>query len=177
VLEALEENQEDLNKVDDEDQVEELKKKIEILEAIQVRDKQRIEELSTLVDRMQNDFDNFRKRTREQSKSLKADGANEVIEKVLPTIDVLSKATQMIKDEQIVEGIKMIYKQLDETLKSFGLEEIKALGTMFDPMFHNAVMQSRTKDPAKSGLVTEVLQKGYKIGDKVIRHASVKVAK
>lgn len=155
----------------------ELQKKVEVLEAIQVRDKQRIEELSTLVDRMQNDFDNFRKRTREEAKNLKTDGICEAIEKVLPTVDVMSKAIPMIKDEKIAEGIRMIQQQLEDTLKGFGVVEIEALGKAFNPKLHNAIMQSKTKDPEKSGLVTEVFQKGYAIGDKVIRHATVKVAK
>ncbi|MCL2598996.1 MAG: nucleotide exchange factor GrpE [Firmicutes bacterium] len=156
---------------------EDLEKKIEILEAIQVRDKRKIEELSALADRMQIDFDNFRKRTREEAKKLKDDGICEAIEQILPTIDVLAKAIQMIEDKKVADGLKMIYKQLAEALAGFGLKEIVAHGKPFDPKLHNAVMQSRTKDPARIGYVTEVLQKGYILGEKVIRHASVKVAK
>lgn len=156
-----------------------LQKKVEIYEAVAGKDKQRIAELSSLVDRMQIDFDNFRKRTREEAKAKKEQGYAEVIEKVLPTLDVLDKATTMIKDkdEKVAEGIRMISQQLEQSLKEFGLIEIDALGQIFNPKFHNALMQSPTKDPDKSGCVIEVLQKGYMIGDKVVRPAAVAVGK
>ena len=91
-------------------------------------------------------------------------------------MDNFEKAiTAKTSDESYKSGMEMIYTQLNDTLKKLGLEEIEALNITFDPNFHEAVMHIEDENYGeKEGI--EVLRKGYKIGDKVIRHSMVKVA-
>lgn len=147
-----------------------------IAQAIAVKEKSRSEELSNLVNRMQADFDNYRKRVNDNNKKLKEDGICAVLEKLIPELDVLKQAIQTIPDEKVAEGVKMIYRQIVDILTAFGVEEIPALGEQFDPNLHNAVMQVKTTDPTKVNMVVEVFNKGYKLGDRILRHSVVKVA-
>lgn len=149
---------------------------LSIAQAIAVKEKARSEELSNLVNRMQADFDNYRKRMNENNKKLKEDGMCAVLEKIIPELDVLKQAIQTITDEKIAEGVKMIYRRIIDVLTSFGVEEIPALGQQFDPNFHNAVMQTKTNDPSKVNMIVEVYNKGYKLGDRILRHSVVRVA-
>ncbi|MCH5162573.1 MAG: nucleotide exchange factor GrpE [Clostridiales bacterium] len=149
---------------------------LSIAQAIAVKEKTRSEELSNLVNRMQADFDNYRKRMNENNKKLKEDGICAVLEKLIPELDVLKQAIQTIPDEKVAEGVKMIYRQVLDILTVFGVEEIPALGEQFDPNLHNAVMQVSTSDKSKSGMVIEVFNKGYRLGDRILRHSIVKVA-
>ena len=126
---------------------------------------------------MQADIDNYRKRNAELNKKQKEDGMVAVIEKVIPVLDVLKQAISMITDEKVAEGVKMIYRQITEMLSNFGVSEIPALGEQFDPNLHNAIMQVKVKDPDKVNMVVEVFQKGYRMGERIIRHSVVKVAK
>ena len=70
----------------------------------------------------------------------------------------------------------MIYRRMIDVLTSFGVEEIPALGQQFDPNLHNAVMQTKTTDPSKVNMIVEVYNKGYKLGDRILRHSVVRVA-
>lgn len=149
---------------------------LNIAQAIAVKEKARSEELSNLVNRMQADFDNYRKRVNENNKKLKEDGICAVLEKLIPELDVLKQAIKTITDERVAEGVKMIYRQIVDLITSFGVEEIPALGAQFDPNLHNAVMQVKTTDPTKVNMVVEVFNKGYKLGDRILRHSVVKVA-
>ena len=150
---------------------------LSVAQAVALKEKSRSEELSNLVNRMQADFDNYRKRMNENNKKLKEDGICAVLEKLIPELDVLKQAIQTIPDEKVAEGVKMIYRQITEMLASFGVTEIPALGEQFDPNLHNAVQQVKVKDSSKVNMVVEVLQKGYRMGDRVIRHSVVTVAK
>ena len=149
---------------------------LSIAQAIAVKEKARSEELSNLVNRMQADFDNYRKRVNEGNNRLKEDGICAVLEKLIPELDVLKQAIQTITDEKVAEGVKMIYRQILDILTVFKVEEIPALGEQFDPNLHNAVMQVKTNDPSKAGMIVEVYNKGYKLGDRILRHSVVKVA-
>lgn len=153
-----------------------MNQQISIAQAIAVKEKARSEELSNLVNRMQADFDNYRKRMNESNKKLKEDGICAVLEKLIPELDVLKQAIQTIPDERVAEGVKMIYRQVVDILTAFGVDEIPALGEQFDPNLHNAVMQVKANDPSKVNMVVEVFQKGYKLGDRILRHSVVKVA-
>ncbi|MDE6398367.1 MAG: nucleotide exchange factor GrpE [Clostridiales bacterium] len=148
-----------------------------VAQAVAVKEKNRSEELANLVNRMQADFDNYRKRNAELNKKQKEDGIVAVIEKLVPVLDVMKQAISMITDEKVAEGVKMIYRQINEMLASFGVTEIPALGEQFDPNLHNAIMQVKVKDADKVNMVVEVFQKGYRMGDRIIRHSVVKVAK
>lgn len=154
-----------------------LNQQMAIAQTIAGKEKGRSEELANLVNRMQADFDNYRKRTNDNSKRIKEDGVCEVIEKLLPVLDVLKQAIMMIPDEKVADGVKMIYRQLTELLTQFGVTEIPALGLPFDPTVHNAVMQVKVKDEDKVGLVVEVFNKGYRMGERIIRPSIVKVAR
>ena len=125
--------------------------------------------------RLQADFDNYRKRTAEQSRRQREDGIAEAITKFIPVLDVVNQALQMITDEKVAEGVRMIYNQMTESLTALGVTEIPALGTAFDPMLHNAVLQVNVSNPDQVGQVVEVFQKGYQMGDKILRYSVVKV--
>ena len=137
---------------------------------------EKLKNLNGMYVRLQSDFDNFRKRTTEQMKRTKEDGIVEALTAILPTLDVVNQALQMIKDENVSNGVKMIEKQLLNVLTTLGVEEISALGKPFDPDFHNAMLQTKAEKPEDEGKVMEVFQKGFKMGDRVLRHSVVKVA-
>ena len=148
-----------------------------VAQAVAVKERNRSEELANLVNRMQADFDNYRKRNAELNRKQKEDGMVAVIEKIVPVLDVLKQAISMITDEKVAEGVKMIYRQITELLGQFGVTEIPALGLPFDPTVHNAIMQVKVKDADKVGLVVEVFNKGYRMGERLLRPSIVKVAK
>ena len=101
---------------------------------------------------------------------------SDVISDLLPIIDNFEKAINATTtDESYKNGMLMIYNQLNDTLKKFGLREIDALNKTFDPNFHEAVIHIED-DKYSEKEVVEVFRKGYKLGEKVIRHAMVKVA-
>ena len=158
------------------DQITTAKQQLTIAQAIAVKEKARSEELSNLVNRMQADFDNYRKRMNENNKKLKEDGICADLERLIPELDVLKQAIQTITDDKVAEGVKMIYRQVLEILTTFGVEEIPALGQQFDPNLHNAVMQTKTTDPSKVNMIVEVYNKGYKLGERILRHSVVRVA-
>ena len=95
----------------------------------------------------------------------------------LPTIDNLERALDAAKNagenESLINGVQMTLTQFLESMKKFGLEEVPAKGEKFDPELHNAVMREEGGEP---GMVLEVLQKGYRVKDKIIRYAMVKVS-
>ncbi|MCI8612852.1 MAG: nucleotide exchange factor GrpE [Clostridia bacterium] len=168
---------EELSMQDIQVQVNGLAQQLQIAQTVATKEKSRSEELSNLVVRMQADFDNYRKRNNEQMKHNKEDGIVDVVEKLLPVLDNMKRAILMIQDEKVAEGVKMIYRQIVEVMGAFGITEIPALGEQFDPNLHNAVQQVKVKDSSKVNMVVEVLQKGYRMGDRVIRHSVVTVAK
>lgn len=154
-------------------QINNLAQQASIAQAIAVKEKNRSEELGNLVNRMQADFDNYRKRTNEQIKKVRMDGAADSLEKILPLMDVLKKAISIITDEKVAEGVKMIYRQFQDVLSSQGVEEIPALGEQFDPNVHNAISRIKVNDEKMNNVIVEVAQKGYRMGDRVLRPSTV----
>ncbi|HBY21391.1 MAG TPA: nucleotide exchange factor GrpE [Clostridiales bacterium] len=129
------------------------------------------------------EFDNFRKRTAKEKVEMYDIGVMETVEKILPMIDNFERALLQIskdiseeeaKEHSILKGINMIYTQFTDTLKHIGVEEIDATGKTFDPNLHNAVMHVEDENHGENEVI-EVFQKGYIYGEKVIRHAMVKV--
>lgn len=121
------------------------------------------------------EFDNFRKRTEKEKSSAVSLGVGSAIEKILPALDTLAMAAQAeSKDEDYKKGVLLTVGLFENALKALGVEEIQAEGQQFDPKYHNAV--SRESGDYESGTVVRVLQKGYKMGDRIIRHAIVSVA-
>ncbi len=125
--------------------------------------------------RLVAEFDNFKKRTQKEKDEIYSIAKTDVVMNLLPVIDNFDRAEKFAGDESVAEGIALIKKQFLEFLKKIGIEEIEAEGVEFDPNFHNAVLHEDREDVPENTVV-EVLQKGYKLGERVIRYAMVKVA-
>ena len=122
------------------------------------------------------EYDNFRKRSQKEKDSLYADIKAETLKKFLPVYDNLVRALdQSTADEAYRRGVEMIMTQFNTTMEKLGVTEIESLGRKFDPAFHNAVMHVEDAEKGENEIV-EVFQKGFIMGDKVIRFAMVKVA-
>ena len=139
---------------------------------------EQIEALTDQVKRQMAEFDNFRKRTEKEKSSMYEMGARSVIEKILPVIDNFERGLESVPEDEkeapFAEGMRMIYKQLMTELDGMGVKPIEALGTEFNPDFHNAVMQVQSEE-YESGYVAQELQKGYMYRDSVVRHSMVAV--
>ena len=122
------------------------------------------------------EYDNFRKRSQKEKDSLYGDIKADTLRKFLPVYDNLVRAlAQSTEDEAYRKGVEMIMAQFNATIEKLGVTEIDCLGKTFDPTLHNAVMH--VDDPEKGeNEIVEVFQKGFIMGDKVIRFAMVKVA-
>ncbi|MDR1815457.1 MAG: nucleotide exchange factor GrpE [Clostridiales Family XIII bacterium] len=129
--------------------------------------------------RLAADFQNYKQRTERERFERYTEGKKDFAADVLAVLDnfdrALVKEAAEKTDPQFFEGMEMILKQLQDVLAKNGVKEIEAIGQDFDPNLHHAVMMEPSKDYA-SGKVSEVLQKGYALGDKVIRPAMVKVS-
>lgn len=135
------------------------------------------DELNDRYLRMAAEYDNFRKRSRAERDSVHAEAVAYAVKALLATVDNLSRAlAQPTEDAAYKQGIEMTYNQMMESFQSLGVTEIAAEpGTAFDPNLHNAVMHI-DDDSFGENVIAEVFQKGFQLGDKVIRHAMVKVA-
>lgn len=122
------------------------------------------------------EFDNFRKRTAREKEELAAHVKAGCAEPIISLIDNFERALSCpCSDTEFYKGIQMLSTQFTDMLKNLGIEEIEALGKPFDPNLHNAVNQVQD-DQYPENTVCQVFQKGYKMGDKVVRHAMVVVA-
>ncbi len=138
---------------------------------------QQYDELNNRFLRMAAEYDNFRKRSRAERDGVHAEAVAYAVKALLTTVDNLSRAlAQPTEDTAYKQGIEMTYTQMIESFASLGVTEIPAEpGTSFDPNLHNAVMHI-DDDTQGENVITEVFQKGFQLGDKVIRYAMVKVA-
>lgn len=135
------------------------------------------EEYLNMAQRVQADFDNFRRRNQNVRKEAFDDGARTFATTLLPVIDNLERAiaaAQNSADESLKSGVEMVYRQLVECFEKRGITAIDRLGEPFDPNLENAVMQG-TADEGEPGTVCAVFQKGYQMEGMVLRHAMVKV--
>ena len=137
------------------------------------------EELAALNDkylRMIAEYDNYRKRSDKEKSGIYASAYADAVKDILPIGDNLARASAFTDPESVKKGMAMIVKSYNEALTKMGLCEIDAKeGDAFDPELHNAVMHVEDESFGES-VIVEVLQKGYKYGDRVIRYAMVKVA-
>ena len=125
--------------------------------------------------RLAAEYDNFRKRSAKEREAIFADVRADTVIKFLPVYDNLARAlAQSTSDEAYYKGVELIMAQLTETLTKLGVTEIPALGEKFDPELHNAVMHAQDESKG-DGIIVEEFQRGFKLGDKVIRHSMVKV--
>jgi len=141
--------------------------------------KKKCDEYYEALQRSVAEFDNYRKRTLRERESLYVDAVCDTVLQILPVLDNLERAIAACKEStdssKLLEGVEMIYKQFNDTLLKLGVEEIKSVGTTFDPELHNAVMHVEDEQVGENEIVEE-FQKGYKLKNKVIRHSMVKVA-
>ena len=122
------------------------------------------------------EYDNFRKRSQKEKESIYPDAVADTVQNFLPVLDNFERAMAFeCTDEEFRKGMDLIQKAFNEALTKLGIEEIPALGQAFDPNLHSAVMHVEDENFAEN-TICEVFQKGYKLGDRVIRFAMVKVA-
>ena len=137
------------------------------------------EELENTTDRLKRlmaEFDNFKKRNAKEREMLYASILGDVVNKLLPVLDNLEKAASaQTEDTNYKQGIDLVLKQYVDVLSAFGVKEIESVGKTFDPELHEAVSQVQD-DALGEKIIKEEFRKGYKLGDKVIRHAMVIVA-
>lgn len=131
------------------------------------------EEFKDMAQRIQAEFENYRKRNAEAVKTSRNDGIEDVIMALLPIIDNFERGLSVV-DDNAKTGMELIYKQVMSVMDKFEVKEIEALGQEFDPKFHHAIAQADDTDNANK--VVEVFQKGYIRKNKVLRPAMVKVA-
>ena len=142
------------------------------LQAIQ----QELDELTDRYKRILAEFENHKKRSQKEREGLYNSILGDIIEVVLPVLDNLENAAKVeTSDENYKKGIELVLKQFQDVLKSKGVEEIKALGEIFDPELHEAVSSVQDDSKGEKEIVQEY-RKGYKIGHRVIRHSMVVVA-
>lgn len=126
--------------------------------------------------RLMAEYDNFRKRSAKERLELTASATGNAVSEILPVFDNFERALQVeTADEAYKQGVEMIFKQFGEAVKKLGVEVIDPTGEVFDPNIANAVNQIEDPDLGEN-VVAQTFQKGYKIGDKVIRYAMVVVA-
>ena len=135
------------------------------------------EEQNQQLLRMMADFDNFRRRTRQEHEQLLLNAGEDLIKKILPVVDSLERAlaSENAESSAWCDGIKLTLKQFQSILTTEGLEAVDSIEQEFDPQVHEAVMQEESENVTISTVVME-LQKGYKYKGKLIRPALVKVA-
>lgn len=129
--------------------------------------------------RLSAEFDNYRKRTLKEKMELVSSAGEDVIKSLLPVMDDLERAlaaTEKVTDvEAVREGVVLISNKLRDTLRGKGLVEIEAFGQELDTDFHEAVAKIPAPEETQKGKIVDVVQKGYKLHDKVIRHSKVVV--
>lgn len=135
-----------------------------------------VNEYIDILKRTMADFDNYRKRTNKEKESIYDDGIMDAVKNILPVFDNLERALEYNNENQsLIEGIKMVVKLFKDIMAKMNIEEINALGEKFNPELHNAVMHVEDESFGENEVI-EVLQKGYKYKDKILRYSMVKVA-
>ncbi|MGL5615390.1 MAG: nucleotide exchange factor GrpE [Sarcina sp.] len=176
---SVEENSEDVNSEENAEieQIDELKELREKHMLFEGKNKKLQNELDALKDRllrMNAEYENYRKRTDKEKERIYSDACTDVLVKVLPVLDNLERAIAVDGTvEDLKKGVEMTIRQFTDALSKLQVEEIE-ISEGFDPNVHEAVMHVQDENFGENE-VAEVFQKGYKRGDKVIRHAMVKV--
>lgn len=143
-----------------------------------IAEKNRIQEETTdRLKRLQADFDNFRRRTRQEKEDISKTVTEGVVVQVLPILDNFERALATAGTQDaaaILAGIEMIYRQFSQALEKMGVKPVEAIGQTFDPQCHEAVM--RVEDAGQpDNTIVEELQKGYMVNGRVVRPSMVKV--
>jgi len=134
-----------------------------------------------LAQRARAEFDNYRRRNESAIREAVNDGVRDAVCALLPVLDNMDRAVAAVEAggslDALKEGVNMVFSQLRQVLRDLGLQEIEALGKPFDPNLHHAVMQGEATEDCPPDTVQEVMQKGYSVREKIVRHCMVKVAK
>ncbi len=136
---------------------------------------EKADELGDRYARMLAEYDNFRKRAQKERDGIYADATADVLGEILPIKDSLELAMKYSDGDKLSQGVTMTLNKFTEILSKLGVSEFGAEGDSFDPNIHNAVFHIEDESLGE-GVIAEVLMKGYKIGEKIIRYAMVKVA-
>ena len=138
--------------------------------------KSELDKKNDILLRTAAEFDNYKKRTEREKSGVAEYARASIIKQLLPILDNIDRAAGADKESpDYIKGIELIVKQFEGLSEKLGIEEIAKQGDVFDPNLHEAVMHIEDEALGES-VIAEVLQKGYKTGDTIIRHAMVKVA-
>lgn len=158
----------------EEKSIDKLKQKVKEIKKVDKKDK-KIAELTETLQRLQAEFENYKKYIEKEKAEFAKYAKAELIEKLLPLLDSFEMALKNTADkEKFIKGVELIYSQLYSLLEKEGLRKIKTQGK-FDPHFHEVLLKE--KSDKEEDIILEELQKGYMLGDKVLRHSKVKVSK
>ncbi len=161
-------NEEENKKVNTENEVKQ--------EVVEENTQSEIDELNDRYKRLFAEFENYKKRSQKERENLYGMITGDVVSKILPIMDNLENAANAkTEDTAYQEGVKLVMRQFSDALKSFNVEEISSVGQKFDPELHEAVSHIEDETKGEQEIVEEY-RKGYKIGNKVIRHSMVIVA-
>ena len=137
--------------------------------------KQALAESDDKYRRMIAEYDNYRKRTAKEREGIYADAYADALKELLPVKDALELAVKYSESDKVVEGVQKTLSKFSDTFQKLGVEEFGKANELFDPNIHNAVVH--VEDEAfGENVIAEVLMKGYRKGDRILRHAMVKVA-
>ena len=137
---------------------------------------EKVDSLNEQLLRTVAEYDNFRKRSQREKESIYPQAVSQTVEKFLPIIDTVERALAIeCSDAEFKKGIEMILQNFKDVLQKLGVEEFGKVGEQFDPERHNAVMHVEDEQHEANTIVA-VFQKGYQLGDRIIRHAMVQVA-
>ena len=134
------------------------------------------QEYLDMAQRIQAEFDNYRRRNLDIAKNSRQDGIVYAITELLPVVDSIKSAKRQIQDENFAKAIDLIYKQMLDCFAKLGITKIEAVGKPFDPNYHNAIMAEEAKG-VEPDMVLEEFQEGFMMDGRVIRHSVVKVSK
>ncbi|MEM1484712.1 nucleotide exchange factor GrpE [Oscillospiraceae bacterium PP1C4] len=137
---------------------------------------EKLADLNEKLLRTMAEYDNFRKRSQREKEAIYPQAIAGAVSQFVPIIDTFERALALpCSDVEFKKGVEMILQNFKEVLVKLGVEEFGAAGDLFDPEMHNAVMHIED-DSLDANTIAEVFQKGYKLGDRIVRHAMVKVA-
>lgn len=171
-IESQDVNTEESNDINQDDNVIDISSRLE-----EEKIKEELEQEKDRYQRLQAEYSNYIRRTNQEKETIGLFANEKIITELIPVIDSMERAIESFdnKEDKLFEGINLVNKQLKDTLTKFGVEEIEAEKADFDPNLHLAVMQESV-DGIDANKVIVVLQRGYKLGTKVIRPSMVKVS-
>ena len=177
-LEEVEETVENTETTETEEEVVEEKTAEELLQEKVDKLEEKLKQSEDKYLRLYAEFENFKRRKNKEIETNNVYKSQKVITEILPSLDNLERALQVESDNEeiksLLKGVEMVYEGLLNVLKSEGVELIETENAQFDPNYHHAVMQEEDSEK-ESGAILDTFQKGYKLKDRVIRPAMVKV--